>query len=245
VEHYCPLKAQPVQASSDIERIKMNPLRKSIAENMVKSFYQAPHATLMTEVDITDLITLVAKEKQTFLEQHNVKLSITAFVAKAIVDALKEFPLLNSSLENDTILVKKQINLGIAVSVDQGVMVPVIRGAQNLSLEAISKQISLLAEKARSQTLMTKDVQDGSITMTNFGMTGIQIGIPIIRYPEVAIIALGATTKKVAPMPDDTIAIRSVMMVTLTFDHRVLDGLYGCGFLNLLKKNLEEHAGLV
>jgi 2-oxoglutarate dehydrogenase E2 component (dihydrolipoamide succinyltransferase) len=245
VEHYCPLKAQPVQASSDIERIKMNPLRKSIAENMVKSFYQAPHATLMTEVDITDLITLVAKEKQTFLEQHNVKLSITAFVAKAIVDALKEFPLLNSSLENDTILVKKQINLGIAVSVDQGVMVPVIRGAQNLSLEAISKQISLLAEKARSQTLMTKDVQDGSITMTNFGMTGIQIGIPIIRYPEVAIIALGATTKKVAPMPDDTIAIRSVMMVTLTFDHRVLDGLYGCGFLNLLKKNIEENAGLV
>jgi 2-oxoglutarate dehydrogenase E2 component (dihydrolipoamide succinyltransferase) len=104
----------------------------------------------------------------------------------------------------------------------------------------IAQGIAKLAEKARTQSLSPQDVREGSITLTNFGMTGTMIGIPIIRYPEVAIVGLGAITKKVAVLADDTMAIRSVMMVSLTFDHRVLDGLYGCAFLNALKKHLEE-----
>lgn len=222
------------------DRIKMSPLRKAIADNMVKSFYEAPHASLVTEVDVTNIVKHIAKEKQAFLAEHGVKLSITAYAAQAITRALNAYPLLNSSLDSDTIIMKRHVNLGIAVSVDQGVMVPVVRNTQNLSLVEISKEIGALAEKARTHALAPADVQNGTITMTNFGMTGTLIGVPIIRYPEVAIVGLGAITKKVAAMPDDSIAVRSVMMVSLTFDHRVLDGLYGCGFLGEVKKILES-----
>ncbi len=135
---------------------------------------------------------------------------------------------------------KKFINVGIAVSVDQAVMVPVLRHCESLTLVDIAKGIAHLAEKARMHTLAPQDVQEGTITLTNFGMTGTMIGVPIIRYPEVAIVGLGAVTKKVAVLADDSLAIRSVMMVSVTFDHRVLDGIYGCGFLNALKKHLEE-----
>lgn len=242
VENYQPPKVPcPLQRErSDTERVRMSALRKAIADNMVRSFYEAPHASLITEVDVTRLVKLIQEEKQSFLQKHGAKLSITSFVARAMARSIKAFPLINASLDGDTIVMKHFVNLGVAVSVDQGVMVPVIRGCQQMSLVEISKQIAELAEKARSHKLSAQDVQEGSITMTNFGMTGTMIGVPIIRYPEVAIVGLGAITKKVAAMPDDSIAIRSVMMVSLTFDHRVLDGLYGCGFLAELKKHLEE-----
>lgn len=234
VENYCMPKA-----CSGTERMKMSPLRKAIADNMVRSFYEAPHATLITEVDVTPLMALIQAQKQAFLQQHKAKLTITAFVARAIARALSAFPLINASLDGDTVVIKKFVNLGIAVSVDQGVMVPVIRGAEQLSLVQLSQQIAALAEKTRTGTLSAQEVQDGSITMTNFGMTGTMIGIPIIRYPEVAIVGLGAITKKAAVMPDDSIAVRQICMVSLTFDHRVLDGIYGCGFLADLKRHLE------
>ncbi|HEY4255353.1 MAG TPA: dihydrolipoamide acetyltransferase family protein [Chlamydiales bacterium] len=244
VEQYCAAKPAcpkqaPVSSSSSIERVKMTSMRKAIADNMVKSFYEAPHASLITEVDVTDVMKTIAKEKQAFLEKHGVKLTITAYVARAIARALSAYPLINSSLDADTIVMKRFVNLGVAVSVDQGVMVPVIKNCQSLSISEIAKEIAALADKARTHKLSATDVQEGTITMTNFGMTGTLIGVPIIRYPEVAIVGLGAITKKVAAMPDDSIAIRSVMMVSLTFDHRVLDGLYGCGFLSELKKHLE------
>jgi 2-oxoglutarate dehydrogenase E2 component (dihydrolipoamide succinyltransferase) len=222
------------------ERVKMTPLRKAIAENMVKSFYEAPHASLVTEVDVTKAVKQIQSEKESFQAKHGVKLSITTFVARAMTQAIHAFPLINSSLEGDTIVMKRFINLGIAVSVDQGVMVPVIKNAQSLDLPQLAKAISLVANKARSHELTLDDVQGGSITLTNFGMMGTLIGIPIIRYPEVAIVGLGAIHKKVVVMDDETLAIRSIMNVSLTFDHRVLDGLYGCGFLNELKKHLES-----
>jgi len=241
VEEYSPMKA-PLAGTkeSSVERIKMTPLRKAIADNMVKSFYEAPHASLITEVDVTRLVKWIAENKSSFYEAHGVKISVTAFAARAIARALNAYPLLNSSLEGDTIVMRRFVNLGIAVSVDQSVMVPVMRGCESLSLVQIAQGIAALAEKARTHTLAPQDVRDGTITLTNFGMTGTMIGVPIIRYPEVAIVGLGAITKKVAVLPDDTMAIRSVMMVSLTFDHRVLDGLYGCGFLGALKKHLEE-----
>jgi 2-oxoglutarate dehydrogenase E2 component (dihydrolipoamide succinyltransferase) len=198
----------------------------------------------MTEVDVTGLVMFIQEQKHPFLQKHGVKLSITAFVARAIARAVEEFPLINSSLEGDTIVMKRFVNLGIAVSVDQGVMVPVIRGCQTLSIPEISKQIADLALKAREHRLAPDEVQEGTMTMTNFGMTGTMIGIPIIRYPEVAIVGLGAITKKAMVMPGDTIAARSIMWVSLTFDHRVLDGLYGCGFLNALKTRIEHDLGL-
>lgn len=232
----CPLRKE----HGDVERVKMTGLRKAIADNMVRSFYEAPHASLMTEVDVTRIVGMIQEKKQEFLQKHGVKLSVTAFVARAIARAVQEFPLINSSLDGDTIVMKKFVNLGIAVSVDQGVMVPVIKGSQTLSIPELSKKIADLALKAREHRLSPDEVQEGTLTMTNFGMTGTMIGIPIIRYPEVAIVGLGAIVKKVMAMPDDSMEIRSVMWVSLTFDHRVLDGLYGCGFLNALKKQIEE-----
>lgn len=243
IEEYKPAKSAETPAT-DTERVKMSALRKAIADNMVRSFYEAPHASLATEVDVTRIIKMIQEQKASFLQKYGTKLTITAFVARAIAKALQAFPLINSSLEGDTIVMKRFVNLGIAVSVDQGVMVPVVRGCQRLALPEISKQIAEMAEKARQHRLQPADVQEGTITMTNFGMTGTMIGIPIIRYPEVAIVGLGAITRKVVPMPDDSIAIRSILWVSLTFDHRVLDGLYGCGFLNELKKQLEQDASL-
>jgi 2-oxoglutarate dehydrogenase E2 component (dihydrolipoamide succinyltransferase) len=226
------------------ERVKMTPMRKAIAENMVRSFYQAPHASLITEIDVTGIVDLIKEQKETFLLQTGAKLTVTSFVARAIARAAGAYPFINSSLENDTIVMKHFVNLGIAVSVDQGVMVPVIRHCHQLSLSQISRQIADLADKARRHVLTPDEVSDGTITLTNFGMAGVQIGIPIIRFPEVAIVGIGAITKKVMVMPDDKAAIRSVMMVSLTFDHRVLDGLYGCGFLSDLKKHLESDLSL-
>jgi 2-oxoglutarate dehydrogenase E2 component (dihydrolipoamide succinyltransferase) len=143
-------------------------------------------------------------------------------------------------LEGDTILLKRYVNLGIAVSVEQGLMVPVIKHCQRLGVTEIAKGISELSAKARSGKLTPDDVNEGTITVTNFGMSGVQIGVPIIRYPEVAIVGVGATYKKVIPLEDDLLAIRSMMHISLTFDHRVLDGMYGCGFMSALKKHLEE-----
>lgn len=241
----CPMAAKtviaPIQTTNaDIERLKMTGMRKAIADNMVRSFYEAPHATLVTEVDVTATFKLIQKEKENFLAKHGFKLTITGFVARAITKALQEYPLINSSLEGDTILLKRFVNLGIAVSVDQGLMVPVIKHCQRMGITEIAKAISELSTKARSGKLNPDDVSEGTITMTNFGMSGVQIGIPIIRYPEVAIVGIGATHKKVIPLEDDVLAVRSMMHVSLTFDHRVLDGMYGCGFLGALKKHLEE-----
>jgi 2-oxoglutarate dehydrogenase E2 component (dihydrolipoamide succinyltransferase) len=248
VEDYTPKASKAscpfASPSSNTERVKMSAMRKAIADNMVKSFYAAPHASLITEVDVTQVLKVIQDHKQSFLSEHGAKLTITAFVARAIAAALQSFPLLNASLDGDMILMKRYVNLGVAVSVDQGVMVPVIKDCQNKHLGQIAKEIAILAEKTRNHSLTPDDIQEGSITMTNFGMTGTMIGIPIIRHPEVAIVGLGAITKKVAAMPDDSIAIRSTMFVSLTFDHRVLDGIYGCGFLNALKKHLEQDVSL-
>lgn len=231
---------KPKCPMSGTERVKMSPMRKAIADNMVKSFYEAPHASLITEVDVTDVLKFIHEHKR----QTGAKITITAFAARAIARALQAFPLINASLDGDTIVMKNFVNLGIAVSVDQGVMVPVVKNCQQKNLVEIAQQIGELAEKTRKHSLVPDDIREGSITLTNFGMTGTMIGIPIIRYPEVAIVGLGAITKRVAAMPDDSFAIRSVMFVSLTFDHRVLDGIYGCGFLNALKKHIEEDISL-
>jgi 2-oxoglutarate dehydrogenase E2 component (dihydrolipoamide succinyltransferase) len=246
VENYAPAVLRPPTPpqSDESERVKMSSLRKAIAENMVRSFYEAPHASLITEVDVTRIVKLIQDQKAEFFQKHGAKISITAFVARAIARALKAYPLLNASLDGDTIVMQKFINLGLAVSVEQGVMVPVIRGCQRLTLPEISQEIAKLAEKARAGRLEASETRQGTITMTNFGMTGTMIGVPIIRFPEVAIVGLGAITKKVVAMPDDSIAIRSMMWVSLTFDHRVLDGIYGCGFLGELKRHLEEDVSL-
>jgi 2-oxoglutarate dehydrogenase E2 component (dihydrolipoamide succinyltransferase) len=235
---------KPCPMAADIERVKMTGMRKAIADNMVRSFYEAPHATLVTEIDVTDVMKLIQKEKESFLAQHGAKLTITSFVAKAMSKTLREYPFLNASLEDDTIVVKRFVNVGIAVSVDQGVVVPVVKNCQTLTLAELAKAVGDLSARARSGSLKPADVQEGTITLTNFGISGVMMGIPIIRFPEVAIVGLGAIQKKVVVLDDDTFGIRQVMHVSLTFDHRVIDGMYGCGFLNSLREHMEKDLAL-
>jgi len=247
LEIYLETKGAPARApaaGTEIERVKMTGMRKAIADNMVRSFYEAPHATLIAEVDVTPIMNCMQKEKETFLTKHGVKLTLTSFVARAISRALQEFPLINSSLDQDTILIKRYVNLGLAVSVDQGIFVPVIKNCQQLSLPDIAKAINSLSQKARNNGLIADDMAEGSITLTNFGMSGVSIGIPIIRYPEVAIVGVGAVQKKVVALENDVIGVRSMMFASLTFDHRVLDGMYGCGFLAAFKKHLEQDTSI-
>ena len=219
-----------------VEPLKMSGMRKAIADNMVRSFYEAPHASLVIDADVTDLMKRIADEK----ESHGFKLTITPFIVKAIAEAAAEFPLINASLDGDTILIKRHINLGIAVSVDQGLLVPVIRNCHTRDLLDIGREIADISDRARAGTIPPDSVKEGTITMTNFGMSGTLLGTPIIRHPEVAIIGVGAIHKTVTAMDDESIAIRRRIYLSLTFDHRVLDGMYGCGFLAALKSHIEN-----
>lgn len=241
VEGFVLKPKDPICPLEGTERVVMTSLRKAISQSMSLAQREVPDASLMTEVDVTDVMALVKREKEAFFKRTGAKLSVTSFVARAIAKAVKEYPLVNASLDGDAIIMKKSVNLGMAVSVDQGVMVPVIRSADSLSIEDLSKEIASLALKARDQTLDPQDVKGGSITMSNFGMTGTMIGLPIIKHPEVAILALGVVKKQPKVMKDDSIQVRQMMWVTLTFDHRVIDGIYGCSFLNQVKENLETN----
>lgn len=235
-------KSAPTASSggAGVERIKMSPMRKAIADNMVNSYYQAPHAFIVSEVDVTKILKRIVDEKESFQEKHGCKLTITAFVIAAVAHALKEFPLINASLDKDTILAKKSINMGLAVNVDDGLMVPVIKNCQERDLVSIAQAIGELSKKAREGKLKPDDVMDGTITVTNFGMSGALIGLPIIRYPEAAIIGVGTIRKGVAVLENETFAVRSTVHVTLAFDHRIVDGMYAASFLNAVKHSLEH-----
>lgn len=222
------------------ERIRLSGMRKAIADNTVRSFYAAPHASLVSEADVTDVMQLIAREKEQFKQTHGVKLTITSFLIQAMTKTLQQFPMLNASLEDETIIMKRFVNVGIAVNVDKGLMVPVIKNCHERNLVSIARAISDLSGRARSGKLSPDEVSEGSVTLTNFGMTGALIGVPIIRYPEVAIIGAGTIQKRVVVRDDDSFAVRQMMYLTLTFDHRIIDGIYGCQFLAAFKNHLES-----
>ena len=237
----CPLAEGEISTSSDSEeRIVMSGMRKAIADNMVRSFYEAPHASLVMEADVTDVMKLISREKERFLEGHGVKITITSFLVQALAKSLQQFPLLNASLEGDTIVMKRHVNVGIAVNIDKGLIVPVIKNCQERNLVSIAKAVADLSGRARATKLGPADVSEGTVTLTNFGMTGALIGVPIIRYPEVAIIGAGTLQKRVVVRDDDSLAVRQMIYLTLTFDHRVIDGIYGCQFLASFKHHLES-----
>ncbi len=233
------VKPEPV-VHSGVERVKMTHMRKAIAEHLVRSFNETPSATLIAEIDVTDVMQEIKKKKESFFQKHGYKLSITSYLAQAIALAVKEFPLVNSSLEKDTILLKKQVHLGIAVSVKEGLLVPVIKNCDTASLEEIAGKVADLSFKAREGALSPDEVHGSTLTMTNFGMSGIMIGIPIIPYGETAILGVGAIQRKVMPLEGEAFGVRQMMHLSLTFDHRVFDGMYGCGYLGAIKTYLEE-----
>lgn len=238
-EHF--LKGDKVEPPPcGVERVKMTKMRKAIADHLVRSFNETPSATLIIEIDVTKVMHFIQHTKASFLAAHGYKLSITSFLARAIAASIKEFPLVNSSFEKDSILLKKEVHLGIAVSIPEGLLVPVIKNCEVCSLEEIAEKVAELSSKAREGTLSPDEVHGSTITMTNFGMSGIVMGIPIIPYGETAILGVGAIQRKVVPLEGESFGVRQMMHLSLTFDHRVFDGMYGCGYLSAIKAHLEE-----
>lgn len=232
--------APVLSADNQIEIVAMDHVRKRIAEHMVFSKHTSPHVTSVAEVDVTRIVKYRDKVKAEFEKQQGAPLTFTAFFVQAAAQALRDFPLINSSVDGDNILMKKNIHIGIAVGLDKGLIVPVIRNADRLSLVGIAQVISDLATRARQKQLQAEEVKGGTFTITNIGTFGNLFGTPIINQPQVAILGTGAIKKRPVVIEDDALAIRSMMYISLTYDHRIIDGLYGGSFLQRVVQNLEN-----
>ncbi|MFC7392932.1 dihydrolipoamide acetyltransferase family protein [Scopulibacillus cellulosilyticus] len=229
------------QISKIEERIPVRGIRKKIAEKMVQSYYTAPHVTGMSEVDVTKLVE-AKKAIQANLGPDDPKVTYLPFIIKAVIKALKEIPIFNSSLDNETneIVLKKRYNIGIAVATKEGLVVPVIKNADHKTIFELAKDISQLTEKARTQKLSLDDVRDGTFTISSTGSNGGWFATPIINYPEVAILGVHAIQKRPVVTDNDQIVARQMMGMSLTFDHRVIDGEPSGRFMNFVKNVLEK-----
>jgi pyruvate dehydrogenase E2 component (dihydrolipoyllysine-residue acetyltransferase) len=222
-------------------RVEIKPLsvmRKKIAEHMVISRRTSAHVHSVFHVNFST-VERIRQQKKAEYEQLGAKLTYMAFIAKAVVSALRRFPIINASLDGDNIVYKKDINLGIAVALESGLIVPVIRHADERNLLGLSRAIADLAARARAKQLKPEEVQDGTFTITNPGQFGSQFGMPIINQPQVAILGVG-TIEKRPIVVDDAIAIRTMAYLTLGFDHRLVDGATGDQFMADIKKQLED-----
>jgi pyruvate dehydrogenase E2 component (dihydrolipoamide acetyltransferase) len=223
-------------ASDHIE--KMSPMRKRIAEHMVVSRRTSAHVHSVFEVNFTRVAKIRDARKAEF-ERAGVKVTYLAFILKAAVDALRTVPIVNASVDGDSIVYHKDINVGIAVALDWGLIVPVIKHADEKNLVGISRAVADLANRARSKQLKPDDVSGGTFTITNPGVFGALFGMPIINQPQVAILGIGNVEKRPVVV-DDAIAIRPMAYLTLGYDHRVIDGAVADEFMSILKKTLEN-----
>lgn len=227
------------------ERIPLRGIRKIIADRMTKSKAVAAHVTHVEEVDVTELVSLRERAKETAVKS-GVKLTYLPFIVKAVVATLKKYSLVNSSLDDEKseIVVKRYYNIGIAVATENGLIVPVIKDADKKSLLQIAREIEDLSKKARTNKLTLNEAKGGTFTITNIGSVGGIFSTAIINYPEVAILALGRIVKRPA-VKDGQIVVRYMANLALTFDHRVLDGADAAGFLNAIKHDLETPSLLI
>ena len=228
-----------------VEVVQMDRMRQLIAEHMTKSRRTAAHVTSFAEVDATRLVRIREANKDAFYARDSVKLTYAPFLIYAAVEALRDFPLLNSSVEADKILIRKDHHIGVAVALEQsGLIVPVIRNAGRLSITGLAHAANDLAHRARASELLPDDLQGGTFTVTNIGSLGSLMGTPIILQPQVAILATGTIIKRpvVVEHPDhgDTIAIRHMMILSLSYDHRIIDGAMGVAFLRRCSEVIEN-----
>ncbi len=223
-----------------IEIIEMTPMRKAIAEHMVRSKRISPHTYTVAEVDMTRIVRFREGVKARFTAENGFNLTYTPFILHATVLALKAYPLVNSSVDGDRIIRKDYIHLGVAVALDSGLIVPVIRHAEEKNLLGLARAANELAVKAQQKKLVPADVQGGTFTVTNPGVFGNIFGLPIINQPQVGILGVGAIKKRPVVV-DDAIAIRSIMYLSLSYDHRVIDGALAARFLQEIRTVLEEY----
>jgi 2-oxoisovalerate dehydrogenase E2 component (dihydrolipoyl transacylase) len=213
-------------------------VRRAIAERLSRAKREVPHAYGVVEADVTDLVRWYEAHREGFQRQHGVRLTYTALFARAAVEALRAFPVVNAQWAEDAIVLKPHINLGVAVSVEEGLVVPVLHRAEEKSLVGIARELEDLTRRAREGRLTLEDVQGGTFTLTNPGVFGSIWSLPIVNYPQAAILATDAIVKRPV-VRDDAIAIRAVMHLGLSFDHRVFDGAVAVQFLNHVKASLE------
>ncbi|MFN7251116.1 MAG: dihydrolipoamide acetyltransferase family protein [Anaerobacillus sp.] len=223
----------------DIE-IPVSGIRKAIAANMVKSKHEAPHAWTMVEVDVTNLVHYRNSLKDNFKQKEGFNLTFLPFFIKAVVEALKEFPQLNSMWAGDKIIQKKDINISIAVATEDALYVPVIKHADEKTIKGIAREINDLASKVRNKTISSSDMQGGTFTINNTGSFGSILSTPIINHPQAAILSVESIVKRPVVMDNDAIAIRHMVNLCLSLDHRVLDGLVCGRFLARVKENLQS-----
>jgi pyruvate dehydrogenase E2 component (dihydrolipoamide acetyltransferase) len=217
----------------------MSNMRVRIAEHMVASKRVSPHVYSVDEVDMTKVAALRAKSKDEFEQRYETKLTFMPFFVKAAVAGLRAFPTMNASLDGTNVVLHKEINIGIAVALDWGLIVPVVKGADEKNVLGIQRTLNDLAERARSKKLKPEEVQEGTFSITNPGVFGGLFGLPVISQPNVGILGLGAIEKRPVVI-NDSIAIRSMCYVTLSYDHRVVDGAVAHQFLHKVKETLEN-----
>jgi 2-oxoglutarate dehydrogenase E2 component (dihydrolipoamide succinyltransferase) len=229
--------------SGNVEIIEMDRMRKLIADHMVRSKATSPHVTSFTEADVTNIVKWRDANKAKFEKQYGEKITFTPIFIEAIANCIRKFPMINVSVDGNNIIVKKDINIGMATALPSGnLIVPVIRNADTKNLIGLSKDVNGLANAARNNKLKADDTQGGTFTMTNVGTFGSLMGTPIINQPQVAILAVGSIKKRpmVLETPSgDVIAIRHMMYLSLSYDHRVVDGSLGASFLTAVANELE------
>jgi len=225
--------------------VKMDRMRQMIADHMVYSKHTSPHVTAYVEADLTEMVQWRNAHKVAFQKKYNERLTFTPLFIEAVAKAVKDFPMINVSVDGEHIIVKSDINIGMATALPNGnLIVPVVRNADNKSLSEIAKNVNQLVEKARNNKLKADDISGSTFTISNVGTFGSIMGTPIINQPEVAILALGIIKKRaevIETKNGDEIAIRSMMYLSLSFDHRVVDGFLGGSFLKRIADNLEQH----
>ncbi|HEY8364714.1 MAG TPA: dihydrolipoamide acetyltransferase family protein [Haloplasmataceae bacterium] len=234
------IEVPKLEYKEEVEKIKISKLRKTIAKNMTLSKTIIPHSTTLDEFDVTKLVQFRKEHKKKALDR-NINLTYLPFIIKAVVLALKSYPVVNSSFDMDSeeLIMKHYYNIGIAVDTDDGLIVPVIKNADKLGIFDIAKELQEIIEKTRNRTIALEKLQGGTFTITNYGAGGSAFGIPIIRYPEVAILGVGMITKKPVVENED-IVIRDLLPISLSYDHRVIDGGDAGRFLKVLREYLND-----
>ncbi|HEY4936111.1 MAG TPA: dihydrolipoamide acetyltransferase family protein [Puia sp.] len=237
----------PTNISGNVEIQEMDRMRKLIAEHMVRSKQTSPHVTSFSEADVTSLVLWREKEKTEFEKREGTKLTLTPLFIEAVIKCIKKYPLINSSLQGDKIIIRRDINIGMATALPSGsLIVPVIKNADNYNRVGLARQVNTLAYNARNNKLKPEDIQEGTFTLTNVGVFGSLMGTPIINQPQVAILAVGAIKKRpvvIETEQGDAIGIRHMMYLSMSYDHRIIDGSLGASFLTAVAKELESFQG--
>jgi 2-oxoglutarate dehydrogenase E2 component (dihydrolipoamide succinyltransferase) len=234
-----PMAPPPVTFAGAVQSVPMTPMRRQIAEHMVTSLRTSAHVYTVVEAEMTRVVATRERFKEEFERRHGIKLTYTAFFVRASVEAIKEFPIVNSSVEGTNIIYKRDVNIGLAVALENGLIVPVIKRADEKNFLGVARAVQDLADRARTKRLSVDDVQGGTFTITNPGSFGGLFGLPIINQPQVAILGVG-TIEKRPVVRDDAIAIRHMAYLSISYDHRVIDGAAAEQFMAKVKKILEN-----